>query len=174
GSGAHAGSAVAPTVATLAAGALSLQDAVRVSFTDMVYLAPVTAAGGRWLGGAVDLLPVELGAALADEVWIDRKDAIPRWTMSPAWREVLGVDGRRRQRQVDAAPVALRIPNQGLQRALPDSVLERSLGLSATGLQLRLHGWPRIEDYRRVVHAQFEEGRRRLRAALGAPAMIRP
>lgn len=139
----------------------------------MIYLAPAEAAGARWLGGAVDLMPAELAARLADEVWIDRKDAISRWTIAPAWRAVLGLDARHRQREVDAAPVALRVDHRGLARALP-SVLARRLVASARGPLLDVRAAADAPAYRRVIEAQFAEGRRRAREAIAiAQAMMR-
>lgn len=172
GSGPHAGSAVAPKMATLDTSALALADAVRISMTDMVYVPAAVAAGERWLGGAVDLMPVELAARMADEVWIDCKDAIPRWTMAAAWRAVLGIDALARQRQVDQTPVALRVDNRGLDEALPRSALHWQVALTRSGVQLRVqlrvHAAADEADYRRVMQAQFDEGRRRMRAALAA------
>jgi len=166
GSGSHAHSAVGQKIATLETDDLPLQDAVRISLTDMVYLRPAEASGDRWLGGAVDLMPVELAASLADAVWTDRKDPIPRWTMAPAWRAVLGIDAAQRQHQVDLADVALRIDNRGLNRALPRSVLQRRLVVSRHGLQLSLQASASEADYRSVILAQFNEGRRRALVAL--------
>ena len=162
----HGAAAVAPTLATLGAGAMPLHDAIRISLTDMVYLPPARAAGERWLGGAVDLMPVELAARLADEVWIYRKDAVSRWTIGPAWRAVLGMDAGARQRQVDATPVALRIDHRGLARALPESVLTRRLALSAAGARLDIRAAADAAGYRRIVQAQFDEGRRRANEAM--------
>ena len=158
--------AVAPTLATLAPHEMPLHDAVRVSLTDMVYLPPAEAAGARWLGGAVDLMPVELATRLARDVWIDRKDALSRWTIAAAWRAVLGLDGRARQRLVNAAPVALRIDHRGLGRALPESVLARRLALSAGGMRLDIRAAADAHAYRRIIQAQFDEGRRRAHAAM--------
>ena len=165
----HGALAVAKTLSTLGPADLPLADAVRISLTDMIYLAPAEAAGARWLGGAVDLMPVELAARLADDVWIDRKDAISRWTIAPAWRAVLGLDAHARQREVDATPVALRIDHRGLARTLP-SVLTRRLTLSTRGPRLDVRAAEDAAGYRRVIEAQFAEGRRRVREALaGAP-----
>jgi hypothetical protein len=166
GTGAHAGSAVAPKLATADASAISLSDAVRISVTDMIYLPTAQAAGARWLGGAVDLMPVELAAELAEDVWIDLKDAVPRWTMEPAWRAVLGFNAKRRQEEIDDTPVALRFDNRALKRDVPRSVLTRELAFSRGRLQLRLRPCADEADYRRVIQAQFEEGRRRMRRAL--------
>ncbi len=168
GSGVHAGSAVASKLATLDASAISLSDAVRVSVTDMIYLPTAEAARSRWLGGAVDLMPVELASQLADDVWIDLKDAVPRWTMAPAWRAVLGFNAKRRQRQIDLTPVALRFDNRALERDVPRSVLTRELVLSRGRPQLRLRPCADEADYRRVIHSQFEEGRRRMRSAIAS------
>jgi hypothetical protein len=166
--GHHAGSAVAPLMEAVDTSALSLQQAVQISLTDMVYLPAAEAAGARWLGGVVDLLPVELAARLADEVWIDHKDRIPRWTMQPAWREVLGIDGWKRQQQVDRTPVALRIDHRDLGRTLREQVLHRELRFAQGRWLLQLRACASEADYRRVMQAQFDEGRRRAQAALAA------
>lgn len=164
----QARSAVAPHWAVMPSTSLPLGDAVRISLTDMVYLPPAQAAGRRWLGGAVDLMPVELAARLADAVWIDRKDPIPPWTMAPAWRAVLGLSARQRQHEVDRAPVALRLDHRGLHRALPRTVLQRRLAWSRGGFAIRLQACRDAEDYRALIQAQFDEGRRRVHAALAA------
>lgn len=164
----HGAAAVAPRLVALTPADMALDDAVRISFTDMIYLPPARAAGQRWLGGAVDLMPVELAARLAEEVWVDRKDAVSRWTIAPAWRAVLGLDGRARQRQVDATSVALRIDHRALGRALPAPVLARRLALTAGGLRLDIRAAADAEGYRRVIQAQFDEGRRRAHAAMMA------
>lgn len=164
----YPGSAVAPHWAVMPSTKLALGDAVRISLTDMIYLPPAEAAGQRWLGGAVDLMPVELAARLADEVWIDRKDPIPPWTMSPAWRAVLGISARQRQHEVDRTPVAVRLDHRGLNRALPRPVLQRRLAWSGSALSIRLQACRDAEDYRQLIQAQFAEGRRRVHAALAA------
>jgi hypothetical protein len=160
--------AVADELSALGAADMTLADATRISLTDMIYLAPAQAAGARWLGGAVDLMPVELAARLADEVWIDRKDAISRWTIGAAWRAVLGLDAAARQRQVDAAPVALRIDHRGLRHALPRSLLARHLALTRRGLALDVRPPADAAELRRIVQSQFDEGRRRAQAAIAA------
>ena len=160
--------AVAREWSTLGPKDVALADAVRISLTDMIYLAPAQAAGARWLGGAVDLMPVELAARLADEVWIDRKDAISHWTIGAAWRSVLGLDAAVRQRQVDATPVALRIDHRDLRHALPRSLLARRLAVSGRGLSLDVRPPADLAEHRRIVQAQFDEGRRRALAAIAA------
>jgi hypothetical protein len=132
----------------------------------MVYLPPAEALGARWLGGAVDLMPVEFANHLAREAWIDAKDAFPHATLGAAWRAVLGLRARVRQHEVDAAPVALRVDMRGLRRSLPRSALGRRLQRVDGRWVLGLRPCADADDYRRVIHAQFEEGRRRLRAAL--------
>ncbi len=168
GLGYHTGSAVALELATVTSSELTLQDAVRISLTDMIYLPPAEAAGARWLGGVVDLMPVELAATLAREVWADRKDPIPRWTLAPAWRAVLGIDALQRQKSVDASPLTVRVDNRGLEQALPESVLDRRLRLSARGVRLELATSVSESEYRQVIQRQFDEGRRRTLAAIAS------
>ncbi len=165
GTGPHAGSAIAPVMAVADTSALSLQDAVRISMTDMIYLPAAEAAGARWLGGAVDLLPGELAAELADEVWIDRKSLFEPWTFAAAWRSVLGIDARRRQRQIHRLPAALRIDHRGVDDLLTPA-LSPKLHFAAGRLRLSLSTSADEADYRRLIQAQFDEGHRRAKAAL--------
>ena len=178
----HPGSAIAPEWQAVPAASMALADALRISLTDMVYLPPAQAAGGLWLGGAVDLMPLELAARLADEVWAERKDTIPRWTMAPAWRAVLGIDAKRRQQEVDGLPVALRIDTRRLGRHLgpagrlrerPRSMLGRRFGLAEGALRWLPDPAATAQDYRDIVHAQFDAGRRMMQAALARRPLSR-
>lgn len=143
-----------------------LMDAVQISIADMFYLPAVPLHGAHYIGGVVDLLPIELAARWADKVWIERK-ADASWTLAPAWRHVLGIDARQRLRTVDHTPVALRIDTRRLARTLPRQVIDKQVDWRRN----RLH--PRAcaseADHRQVVHAQWEEGRRLMHAALSEP-----
>ena len=88
--------------------------------------------------------------------------------MAPAWRAVLGFNAKRRQQEIDQTPVALRFDNRALERDVPRSVLTRELVFSQGRPQLRLRPCADEADYCRVIQAQFEEGRRRMRSALAS------
>lgn len=173
--GAHAGSAIAPAWRAIDAEAAGWATAARLSMTDMTYLAPSEALGARWLGGAVDLLPLELATRLADDVWFDRKDPMPRLTFGAAWRAVLGLDARGRQREVDRSTGVMRIDHRGLSRTLRAGLVDRRLrwpaAAGARWLQLEVPEAP--DDYRRLVEDQVDEGRRRAQQALRREAMDR-
>lgn len=165
----HVGSAIAPTVATRSAPAIDLMDAVRISLTDMIYLPPLAHDGHHWLGGAVDLLPMELAARLAPECIADHRDPISPWTLGAAWRSVLGVHARRRQAQAEAMPATLRVDLRGLQRTVPQSILPRRPARVRGRWMMQPTPWDAV-TYRRIIEAQVAEGRRRFHEALaGAP-----
>lgn len=155
------GSAVAPQSALCDEAALG--DAVRLSFTDMFYLPAAAWRGQHYLGGVVNLLPVELASGWARQVWVERK-APATWTLGPAWRQVLGVNATRRLRQVDATPVALRLDTRQLARALPRQLVDKHIDWRANRLRLR----PALSagDHAQRVQAQWREGQRLMRAAL--------
>ncbi|MEO8298115.1 MAG: patatin-like phospholipase family protein [Burkholderiales bacterium] len=142
---------------------VALMDAVRISFGDMFYLPAAALDNDHFIGGVVDLLPVELATRWADKVWIERKPAAT-WTQAPAWRHVLGIDARRRLRAVDHVPVALRIDTRRLGRALPHQLLDKRVQWRTNRLQLQ--GCASEADYRQLVHAHWQEGQRLVREAL--------
>lgn len=159
------GSTLASTLAVRSN--IDLMDAVKISFTDMYYLNVPTVDNEHYLGGVADLLPVELAAQWAHKVWIERK-APATWTLTPAWRQVLGIDAPQRLQQVDSTPVALRIDTRHLARALPRQLLEKRLHWRSNRLQLL--ACSSEADYRQRVHAHWQEGHRLMRAALEDPS----
>jgi hypothetical protein len=166
-SGVHAGSAIAEQVGVRTPHDITLDDAVTISTTDLIYLPPVTVAGERWLGGAVDLMPVEMARLFADEVWIDRKDMPNRLSLGAAWRAIFGVNASARQRDVDAMHVAVRLEHRGIVRAVP-SLMPRRLRWGGGRPFAEPVPAASVADYRRVMLAQIEEGRRRCHAVLAA------
>jgi hypothetical protein len=160
------GSAVAPELAVRSD--VALMDAVRISFTDMVYLPAAPLHAEHFIGGVVDLVPVELASRWAHEVWIERK-APATWTLAPAWRQVLGIHAARRLQAVDRTSVALRIDTRQLSKALPRQLLDKRVQWRANRLQLQ--ACSSEADYRQLVQAQWNEGHRLVQAALNqAPA----
>jgi hypothetical protein len=160
------GSAVAADLAVRSD--VALTDAVRISFTDMIYLPAAPLNDEHFIGGVVDLVPVELASRWAHQVWIERK-AAATWTLAPAWRHVLGIDADRRLQAVDRTPVALRIDTRRLAQALPRQVLDKRVQWRANRLQLQ--ACTSEADYRQLVQAQWNEGHRLVQAALNqAPA----
>jgi hypothetical protein len=79
---------------------MPLEDAVRISLSDMFYFRCHEHAGSYYTGGVIDLLPIELARRLAASVAMERKGRLDAWLVAPAWRAVLGIDGDARLRAV--------------------------------------------------------------------------
>ncbi|MDD2182585.1 hypothetical protein OP500_04535 [Kingella sp. SNUBH-2017] len=99
------------------------QAALYATISDMYYLAPLSAPeGGVYLGGVVDLLPIEQAAALAGTVYAEHKPPYARALALPAIARVLGFDAeaRRQQAAAFAAPAGriLRLPFADIRTAL--------------------------------------------------------
>lgn len=97
-----ADSAIAPQVK--ADHNMPLDEAVKISVMDMFYFAPWRYQDNFYLGGVVDLFPIEVAKRLAKQVIFERKSDVDHCFINPAWRSVLGIDGRKRQRAVYADP----------------------------------------------------------------------
>ena len=99
------------------------QAALYATISDMYYLAPLPAPeGGVYLGGVVDLLPIEQAAALAGTVYAEHKPPYGRALALPAIARVLGFDAEARRQQAAAftAPAGriLRLPFADIRTAL--------------------------------------------------------
>jgi hypothetical protein len=79
---------------------MPLEDAVRISLSDMFYFRCHHHAGNHYTGGVIDLFPIELARRLAASVTMERKGRLDPWLVAPAWRAVLGIDGAARLRAV--------------------------------------------------------------------------
>ncbi len=79
---------------------MPLDEAVKISVIDMFYFAPWQHRDDFYLGGVVDLFPLEMANRLAPRVIFERKSVAGHCFIQPAWRSVLGIDGRLRQQTV--------------------------------------------------------------------------
>ena len=75
---------------------MPLADAVRASISDMFYFRCHRHASGNYMGGVVDLFPIEVASHLAHSVIMERKAGYDETYGIPAIRTVLGFDGNQR------------------------------------------------------------------------------
>ena len=123
-----------------------LLTASRISVSDMFYVPPVHIDGKYYAGGAIDLVPVELAEALADEVIVEKKQ---RYTSieEALVRSVLGYSGNKRLEDIKQAT-----RHQGIDTTDAAKIL-RTYSVS------KHIDWKRMEiilncprDYNRFVH----------------------
>lgn len=83
---------------------ISSLQATRISMSDMFYIAPAQFQGDYYLGGATNLIPIELATALAKEIWIEKKH--PYKTVEEGLvNAVFGYSGNDRLKQVNEYPI---------------------------------------------------------------------
>lgn len=108
--------AVAPLVATDTT--MQLEVAARISVSDMYYFACHPQGGAHYMGGVVDLFPIELAHRLAHQVVMEFKAPFDQLMSVPAWRAVLGTDANQRLRQVHAQHADVWIDTSDIMQAL--------------------------------------------------------
>ena len=109
-------SAVAPHVVTDTT--VPLDVAARVSVSDMYYFKCHPHGGAHYMGGVVDLFPIEMAHQLADSVVMEFKAPFDQMVSVPAWRAVLGTDANHRLRHVHAQHADVWIDTSDIEQAL--------------------------------------------------------
>lgn len=117
--------AVAPSVSTDSTMAVS--EAVRISVSDMYYFPAYQRGDAHYMGGVVDLLPIELAQRLAHQVVIEFKSEFERLSSAPAWRAVLGMDAHQRLRHVHAQQADVWIDSSDISQALPTQTMQKKM-----------------------------------------------
>jgi len=77
-----------------------LKQAIRISVSDIFYLPPWHWNGSDYMGGMIDLIPVELAARCAKRLSLELKQPFSPYTAVPAFKALLGFDPNERLRQV--------------------------------------------------------------------------
>lgn len=127
--------AVAPMVATDST--MPLPEAVRISVSDMFYFPAYRHGAAHYMGGVVDLFPIELAQRLAHQVVIEFKPAFDHITSAPAWRAVLGVNAHQRLRHVHAQQADVWIDSSDIGQALPTQTMQKTMAWRNNRLALQ-------------------------------------
>ncbi|MES2947955.1 MAG: patatin-like phospholipase family protein [Pseudomonadota bacterium] len=117
--------AVASQVATDTT--MPLDVAARISVSDMYYFACHPHGGAHYMGGVVDLFPIEMAHRLADNVVMEFKAPFDQLTSVPAWRAVLGTNANQRLRRVHAQHADVWIDTSDIEHALTKPYLRKVL-----------------------------------------------
>ncbi|APW40846.1 hypothetical protein RD110_21115 [Rhodoferax koreense] len=158
--------AVAGTVA--ADVAMPLDVACRLSIADFFYFRCVAHAGRHYIGGVVDLFPIEVARRLADEVVMEFKQPFDQGLSIPAWRAVLGLDGNQRLRHVHAQQVAAWIDSSDIRSVLARQQVHRRIDWHRNRVGLAVP--PDPATYARHIEDQWQYGYARAAEALRRPA----
>lgn len=138
---------------------IPVREAVRISITDMFYFRCHAYASDYYLGGVVDLFPIELARRLAHRTVIELKSPFDQTLAIPAWRAVLGVDGNQRLRDVHGQYADTWIDTSDISRVLRHSGVRKKIDWRQN--RFRLVVPDSHAAYVRQIDAQWEYGYRR-------------
>ena len=146
--------AILPTIAVQAKVPLAVM--LRIAISDMFYFRPACYQGRYFLGGAIDLMPLEIAKALAFEVIAERKAAYDFSLASPAIAKVFGVDPNQRLAQAMAHPDVSWLDTRDMRQQLPQGIVHKSLDWRQN--LLKLSAAPSYAAYRDLVRQQWQYG----------------
>ncbi|MDM1349723.1 patatin-like phospholipase family protein [Myroides marinus] len=128
--------------------------AMRISTSDMFYMAPAFYRGKHYLGGAVDLIPFELATTLGNEIWLEHK--APYSDMEEGLvRAVFGYSGNKRLNQA-ATIEANRLDTSDMRVKLSGGYLSRKINWKKFALEIQLP--TSKEDCKRQIMKQYDYG----------------
>ena len=160
--GAHA---VAGTLAVDTA--MPLARAALLSAADFYYFPAVADGGAFYIGGVVDLFPIEVAQRLADAVVLEFKQPLDQIFARPAWRAVLGIDGNRRLGHVHAQRAETWIDTSDIRQALARQQINKRIDWRRNRVALRVP-----QDH--AIYARFIEDQWQYGYARAAEAFARP
>ena len=162
--------AIAPTLRCT--DAVPLAAAARLSIADMFYFRCQSHGGHDYLGGVLDLFPVEIAARLGREQVLEFKEAFDQTFAIPAWRAVLGVDGNARLRHANGVPAALRIDASDVSLTLARQQLQQRLDWRRNRIELQMP--PDYPTFVRYIDDQWRYGYERALEAMQRPDQAAP
>lgn len=161
--------AVAPEL--LLDGGVPAAAAARISISDMMYFRCQRHDGHEYIGGVVDLFPVEIARRLAGQVVLEFKEAFEQTFSIPAWRSVLGLDGNARLRYANSQLVDIRIDSSDVSAALESPLLQK---LDWRRNRIELAMAPDHATFVAQMEAQWQYGYDRAMEACGRPPRQHP
>ncbi|MDB5893746.1 MAG: hypothetical protein JWQ88_1277 [Rhodoferax sp.] len=148
--------------------AMPLGTACRLSIADFFYFRCVAHAGQHYIGGVVDLFPIEVARRLAGEVLMEFKQPFDQALSIPAWRAVLGLDGNQRLRHVHAEHADAWIDSSDVRSVLARQQVHRTIDWRRN--RIGLHVPADHATYARHIEDQWQYGYARAAEALRAAA----
>ena len=144
---------------------MPLADAVRASISDMYYFRCHSHASGDYLGGVVDLFPIELAHRLADSVVMELKGGYDKTYGQPALRTVLGFDGNLRLNQVLAQHADYWVNTADMEQVLLRQRIYQKIIWTRNRIEIAVPG--SHAQYVAMINAQWAFGYQRAQLALG-------
>ncbi|MEC5161749.1 MULTISPECIES: patatin-like phospholipase family protein [unclassified Janthinobacterium] len=147
---------------------MPIGDAVRISISDMFYFRCHAHEDQHYMGGVIDLFPIEVAQRMAHSVVIEMKAPFSQNAAIPALRAVLGIDGNQRLRHIHAQRADVWIDSSDVEQVLRSSGMQQKLAWRENRIRLVMPA-----DYRSFVvqvETQWQYGYQRAREAFAKAA----
>jgi predicted acylesterase/phospholipase RssA len=152
------GHAIAPTLLTDTHTPTAV--AARISIADMFYFPPQALGEAHYIGGVIDLFPVEVARRLVGaegDITLEFKEAFDQTFAIPAWRSVLGLDGNTRLRYANGVAADVRIDTSDVSTI--EQPMRQHLDWRRNRIEVRMPA--DHASYVRHMDAQWEYGYQR-------------
>lgn len=147
---------------------MPMNDAVRASISDMYYFRchSHSNSGSDYIGGVVDLFPIEIANRLAESVIMELKGGYDEIYGVPAIRTVLGFDGNQRLKHVLNQHADVWVDTSDMEQVFLHQRIRQKIIWHKNKIQIVP---PRsYDDYVRMIKAQWEFGYQRAMRGLAA------
>lgn len=147
--------------------AMPMAQAMRASVSDMYYFRCHSYQGNHYIGGVIDLFPIEVAKLLAEQVVMELKGPYDNFISLPALRTVLGIDGNQRLRHVLQQTADLWVDTSDMTQALVENQIYKKILWQKN--TIKLIAPPNYESYLAMIDAQWQYGYQRGLNAAATP-----
>lgn len=135
---------------------MPMDEAARASISDMFYFRCLTYAGDSFVGGAINLVPIEIARALAHQIIVEKKDDYDNHLAIPAIKAVFGMDANQRLAQVHGQAADCWIDTSDMTSALKQDSFDKKLNWHDNKIELAA---PKsYEAFTEMIDAQWQYG----------------
>ena len=148
------GSTIAPDILTDIT--MPIEQAARASVSDMVYFRCHSFQGNHYIGGVIDLFPIEIAHQLAEQVVMELKGPYDKLFSIPALRSVLGISGNQRLQHVLQQRADLWFDTSDMEQQLVEHQIVKNISWRRNRIELRMP--VTYLNYVKMIEAQWEYG----------------
>lgn len=148
------GNAIAPDILTDVN--MPMAQAARASVSDMFYFRCHSYQGSHYIGGVIDLFPIEIATQLAGQVIMELKGPYDKLFSIPALRSVLGINGNLRLQHVLQQHADLWFDTSDMEQALLENQIVKKIVWQRNRIELRMP--VSYEAYVKMIEAQWDYG----------------
>ena len=135
---------------------MPMVQAVRASISDMFYFRCHSYQGADYIGGVINLFPIEMARHLAHEVFMEIKGPYDKLFSIPALRFVLGINGNQRLDDVLQQHAELWLDTSDMGEALSVNQITKKINWQKNRIELVI---PDSHDnYVKMIDAQWQYG----------------